>query len=345
MDLKRIVIIFALPMVPACAIWNCLRASAEETSQEEGSSIAELHADLLETIACRLSIVDLLRFRCTCKAWRSASFNVSAVIDSKTYQTPWFFQFCLEGEFMLSDPSEQDDCYDIDIPELEDVTCIASNGGWLLLYRDDGLVFFFCPFSRARVDLPLLPLPLPRLLLHSELPKLVAAISSSPTSQDCIVCVINHRNSNTLVLNLIRRGATEWTTHEYHDGLEHLRTITCASYYHGVFYFMDSMDSLVTFSPEKIKWVLHKIVAPTLPFDAVKDYFSTRRMVEKLLSPPPIDMSVSIFICGTKLTGIDHDYYIHNEHFLQFGKERDFAYMYGVWIQPRLHYLPPSYSW
>ncbi|XP_042518541.1 F-box protein At1g49360-like [Macadamia integrifolia] len=133
------------------------------------------------------------------------------------------------------------------------MTCIASNGGWLLVYRDGIVFFFFCPFSRARIDLPALP--------HSELSDHVAVISSVPTSLDCIVGVINHRNCNTLVLNLIRRGSTEWTIHEFLDTLECLRTITSAAYLEGVFYFLDcTTDASVTFSLEEIKWGTCKII-------------------------------------------------------------------------------------
>ncbi|XP_042518537.1 F-box protein At3g56470-like [Macadamia integrifolia] len=280
-------------------VWNYLHASTEETNQEEGFW-SELHVDLLEPIACRLGIVELLGFRSICKTWHSASFNASAEIESKAYKTPWFLQFGEGCKCLLYD-QVQNRHFIINIPELEGATCIASNAGWLLVYID-GSVFFFCPFSRARIDLP--PLP------YSEITDHVAAISSSPTSQDCIVCVINHENSKTLVLNSIRRGATEWTTHEYLDNLERLHTLTCAAYYEGVFFFMDSADALLTFSPEKIKWVPHRIVSvktsdhtPTLPFAIEKNY-STRRM-EKRLGQLGLREHVSFSICGTKLTEME----------------------------------------
>ncbi|XP_042516944.1 uncharacterized protein LOC122091166 isoform X2 [Macadamia integrifolia] len=96
---------------------NCLHTSTEKINQEEEDSSlsdvnsiikgfwSELHADLLEPIACRLGRVDLLAFCGTCKAWRSASFNASAEIESKVYHTTWFLQYD-NPDCLLYDPSQ-----------------------------------------------------------------------------------------------------------------------------------------------------------------------------------------------------------------------------------------------
>ncbi|XVF80547.1 hypothetical protein PTKIN_Ptkin15bG0082500 [Pterospermum kingtungense] len=69
--------------------------------------------------------------------------------------------------------------YAITIPELDGATCLASNQGWLFLFRE-GSMFFFCPFSRAKIDLPG---KLPHSVVSDDH---VAVFSPSPPSQDCV---------------------------------------------------------------------------------------------------------------------------------------------------------------
>ncbi|KAE8726573.1 NAD(P)-binding Rossmann-fold superfamily protein, putative isoform 1 [Hibiscus syriacus] len=132
---------------------------------------------LLSSIADRLGLIELLRFRAVSKDWYAASWFASAEIEALPDRKPWFFG----------------------------AECLASSDGWVLLFRE-GSMFFFCPMSRAMIDIPVT-------FPHTVIPKNIAILSAPPTSKDCIVGVIS-RPGTMIELHAIRRGASCWTKHE-----------------------------------------------------------------------------------------------------------------------------------
>lgn len=141
----------------------------------------DLPPGLLSPIANSLGIIDLLSVRGVCKDWRLAPSTASAEIEYVPTTEPWFILYGETEICTLYTPNVKK-IYSINFPELKNSTCLASNQGWLLLFQE-GSIFFFCPFSRARIDLPRFP--------HQEMSDHVAAFSCPPTSLECIVSVMN----------------------------------------------------------------------------------------------------------------------------------------------------------
>jgi hypothetical protein len=102
--------------------------------------------------------------------------------------------------------SNNDKVYTAQVPELDGSTCLASHDGWLLVFRDDSL-FFFCPLSGAKIQLPNCPLTKSRDYL--------AAISSAPTSQDCIVVVLDRPDHFQFELHTLCRGYDKWVKYQF----------------------------------------------------------------------------------------------------------------------------------
>ncbi|XP_022642981.1 F-box/kelch-repeat protein At1g57790-like [Vigna radiata var. radiata] len=140
---------------------------------------SDLPGDLLSQIANGLGLIDFLSFRCVCKDWNTASLKVSPY-DRSVLCDPWFLMYGGEGS-KCSVLSHQNKCYSINLPELDGARCLASYEGWLLLFGE-GSLFFFCPFSRAKIELPNCPL--------TDASEHVAAFSAPPTSEDCIVFTV-----------------------------------------------------------------------------------------------------------------------------------------------------------
>ncbi|KAK9281501.1 hypothetical protein L1049_004404 [Liquidambar formosana] len=179
---------------------------------------SDIPSDILSSIGDRLGLIELLSFRSACKDWRSSSSSASACIESFPNHKPWFLLYGENSQCLLYNQSNER--YTMDIPELQGgATCIASKHGWLLLFQE-GMIFFFCPFSRAKIGLPQFPC--------SELSDHVAAFSSPPTSEDCIVSVIHRIDDHKLEVNVIHRGDNTWTNHTMNFSQQVVDTITCA---------------------------------------------------------------------------------------------------------------------
>ncbi|KAH7866640.1 hypothetical protein Vadar_023092 [Vaccinium darrowii] len=74
------------------------------------------------------------------------------------------------------------DTYRMDIPELSGAFLRYSKNGWLLMSRGRHSVFFFNPFTKAKIDLPDLP--------HN-FNFTTISFSSAPTSSNCMVFVVH----------------------------------------------------------------------------------------------------------------------------------------------------------
>ncbi|KAI8525764.1 hypothetical protein RHMOL_Rhmol13G0255300 [Rhododendron molle] len=118
------------------------------------------------------------------KDWRSASWTASAKIESSRHCEPWLAFAEGNPQTQLGNVSAQTQ-YSINIHELEESACLASNHGWLLLFNE-GSIFFSCPFSRLKIELPDFP--------HLEISDHVAVFLAPPTSKNCTLCVINRKD-------------------------------------------------------------------------------------------------------------------------------------------------------
>ncbi|KAL4558711.1 hypothetical protein LXL04_036912 [Taraxacum kok-saghyz] len=166
-------------------------------------SFADLPPEILSYIASRLPMIELLRFRGTCRDFRSASSTATAATDS--YRRPWLLLHKPDTSECLLYNNEESKVYNRDIPDLKGAICLASHEGWLLLFKDES-IFFFSPFSLAKITLPDFP--------HKQVNKHVAAFSDVPTSPDCIISVINRIDEFFVKVNVISKGQTSWTPYK-----------------------------------------------------------------------------------------------------------------------------------
>nr|GEW65390.1 F-box domain-containing protein [Tanacetum cinerariifolium] len=136
---------------------------------------ADLPTDLLSSIANRLEIIELLSFRGTCKDFRRASLDASASIESSA--RPWILAHYpdpTDGNCFIYKPLRSDP-YCIHLPDLKACMFLASYQGWLLVFKPKQCsLFFFSPFSRAKIDLPDFPM--------NEIQHHASAFSDLPTS-------------------------------------------------------------------------------------------------------------------------------------------------------------------
>ena len=297
---------------------------------------SDLPSDLLSPIADRLGLIELLCFRGVCKDWKSASTTASAEIESLPDHEPWFLVYGSNSECILLSNSGKK--YTINIPELNGATCLASNKGWLLMFQE-GSMFFFCPFSHAKIDLPRFP--------HSQVTDHVAAFSSPPTFQDCLVAVINRSSETTLELNMLCRGAKVWTNHKGHLPRDAIKTIKGATYHGEEFYFFDNSENLVTFSIDK-SWNFFVIIPrPKDKIPGINDLPIGRRMKHfihmNMKNELGLPENVSISTCGT-LVHDRIDKLVLNER-IEAAEDSISYQLKGVWIQPRFFQVSPNQSW
>ncbi|KAJ9171890.1 hypothetical protein P3X46_015192 [Hevea brasiliensis] len=304
---------------------------------------SDLPHELLALIAGGLGIIDLLSFRGVCKDWNVASRTASAKIESSPLREPWFLLYGESSQCLLL--SESGRRYTINIPELGNggATCIASKNGWLLL-RIENSIFFFCPFSGSKIDLPKLP--------NSNFSNYAATFSSPPTSQDCIVSVVCQNDTSDLELCVIGRGDNEWKNHKRKCNKEiPPKKIKCAAYCEEEFHFFDDADKLVAFSVKSLQWNIFRIISQEkpgvgcLPYYMRRNYFETKNMRHQL----GLGRDVSISICGMVSLAIaprNRERIIFGEFINapqpQGSEERSLK---GVWIQPRFFYVPANQSW
>ncbi|KAL1365257.1 hypothetical protein HN51_013320 [Arachis hypogaea] len=309
---------------------------------DQHSNISEANSDnkkrnnsihlLAQIFSDYLELKELLRIRGVCKDWKYASTEALARIE--TFQDePWFLMYG-EGS-TCSLLSNEDKLYTLNIPEFEGATCVASNSGWLLLFRQ-GSIFFLCPFSRTRIDLP--KFPLPELIDCSEY---VAAFSSAPTSEDCTVAVINRWHEIALQLHLLRRSDQRWRVYECLCTIGDLSTIKFATYNYkeGAFQILDGFNGLITFDARTKRWRKHVENS-----SSVGKYLRCK-ICNNLSEKLGLEKNVCVSTCGTQISQCDGlDIVIQNEN-IQAAKGSQNCQVKGVWIQPKFFKMTHEHRW
>jgi hypothetical protein len=305
---------------------------------------SDLPADLLSLIADRLGIIELLSFHGVCKAWQAASSTASAKIETASNSEPWFLFYGEDSQCHLYNTSQRR--YTMSIPELDGATCIASNQGWLLIFKE-GSMFFYCPFSHAKIDLPKFP--------HSVLSEHASAFSSPPTSSECIVAVMHRDHESGLELYVLYRGADTWTRIKLDNIQYKLSAFGLATYKDEVFHFFDKKNGVVTFSIKDKSCLMYNIVKKDdsttrklnstarkrLPtFIRINSLFVKSDMKKKL----GLGEDVSVSICGTILDYGGIDNIIFSED-LEAAEESENHHLRGVWIQPRFFQVSSNQNW
>ncbi|XP_012092495.1 F-box/kelch-repeat protein At1g57790 [Jatropha curcas] len=317
------------------------RASNVDNTTRQWS---DLPHELLAKIASLLGIIDLLSFRGVCKDWKSASNTASAEIESISRQPG----FLLYGEthpcVLLTESGKR---YKINIPELNDnsrtTTCIASQGGWLLiLTQENSAVYFFCPFSRSRIDLPNLPPDL-------NLSNYGASFTSPPTSKDCVVSFIcQEKDSLDFELYILSRGDKGWKNYKLENRKGKLfKNIKFAGFFEEEFNFFDDNDNLVTFSVKDSQWRKYNIVPHRVPagnvlrFMLITNHFEKKDMKQRLGLEGE---DVSISVCGTAVYLPEKDFAMFSET-ITGSPDSQSKCLKGVWIYPRFFSIPMDQRW
>ncbi|KAJ8447624.1 hypothetical protein Cgig2_031678 [Carnegiea gigantea] len=232
--------------------------------------LSELPFDLIASVAQHMHLFDYMKFRATCKAFRSIA-PVARWRTNNSYPLLMFFE-TKEPLCRLMDPCRSDSCYMV-LPE--SYGCIVqidySKDGWLLLRTDKGdSLQFFNPFTRVRGDFP-----------SFEFLDLLSSVgfSSSPTSFDCVTVGMQLLSEDFLTY-YHRFEEKMW--HECHfdrDEAVEFRPAVISSpvYYKGAFYFLDRKGYLGVFRliNEEGTWEIHN--KPQTPGDGT---FHSSHLVE-----------------------------------------------------------------
>ncbi|XP_071720197.1 uncharacterized protein [Rutidosis leptorrhynchoides] len=250
-----------------CWVTHDVVIKGENMISEQRSSYADLPMDILSSIAGRLSVMDLLSFRSTCKDFHSVAANMICVsqtdnwllyhettngfrreIRSSSSSNNNFYnktkirrrrrRRSCSGEYIFYD-KRQDKTYSRNIPDLEGSYCLGSDHGWLLVFKDD-LLFFLSPFTLAKITLPDLP-------NNDNIYGHVAAFSDVPTSPHCVISIFKRVPEHELIeVNVICKGQRVWTQHKVCTPCNNLWasfcTISGAIFDHKTqtFYYVDS---------------------------------------------------------------------------------------------------------
>ncbi|KAK8635963.1 hypothetical protein V6N13_004674 [Hibiscus sabdariffa] len=283
---------------------------------------------ILPSIADRLALIELLRFRAVCKAWYAASSAASDNIEALPDREPWFLLYGDDNSTCTLVTEYSNEKHTIDIPELNGTTCLASSHGWLLLFRE-GSVFFLCPLSRARIDIPVT-------FPHSVISNHVAVFSAPPTSKDCVVGVLSQTETE-IELNVIRRGATSWTKHKLQPTAPRKICYAANAYDEAGFYFIEDETSMVYFSTEESKLYLARLVSSNSEEGLI---FSTKDEENEMKGRLALDDMSQVSVCGTSIS-CDNALTIKLVPY----ENNRVSRKQGAWFQPRFHQITEKQSW
>lgn len=223
---------------------------------------------------------------------------------------------------------------------MKEATCLASTQGWLLLHQK-GSIFFFCPFSRAKIDLPPLQDP--------EITPAAAVFTSPPSSIDCVAGIIYKKNDQIMELNVLERGISTWMKYEFDLKLNGrgFGDAKCATSHDGCLYFLDDYKKLLTFTLKDKSFEVYTIVdrskdpsVESLPFKYKEKCFGRSNLKKQM----NLGDDVTISTCGASYFGSDSEILIKNEN-IEAMEGTEAQHFKGIWIQPRFFQLPPNYSW
>ncbi|MED6195225.1 hypothetical protein PIB30_035922 [Stylosanthes scabra] len=274
-------------------------------SDESEVEWCNLPGDLLSRIATYLDLIDFIRFRVVCKGW-----NIPHSEYNPSQRELWFLIYGEGSQCSFLklgwQSAHSDRLYtNVNFHELDGATCLASYLGWLLLVRE-GAMFFFCPFSRSKIDLPSCP--------FTELSEHIAAFSADPTCEDCVVVVVR-KSEQELELHSLRKGNKDWRKHSHRCSRSALNTVSGAGFSENKFQFLDAHDGLVTFNPDgkssKNSWMSYRIVShssskdlESLEYGIRKNMFGLLNMADRLGLKGSEDDNVSISTCGAMIFGL-----------------------------------------
>ncbi|KAG5537396.1 hypothetical protein RHGRI_024734 [Rhododendron griersonianum] len=219
----------------------------EETSVDEQiRDWSTLPIELLSLISSSLFPDDFGRFCCVCKKWKLVpSLPVPRPTQCPIPQSQWLMLYrgCSKMELNFSHPLYKD-TYRMDIPELSGALLRCSKDGWLLMSRGKHSVFFFNPFTKAKIDLPDLP--------HNYYFNAIS-FSRAPTSSDCMVFGI-YASFDRVKFSVISRGEEKWTGDQLEGEQDFHHSPTNPVFYNELVYCLGEDGTLGVFNPKDFSW-------------------------------------------------------------------------------------------
>ncbi|KAG8374118.1 hypothetical protein BUALT_Bualt11G0097700 [Buddleja alternifolia] len=215
----------------------------------------DLPNELLEKIFTQLTLRDNIRVSAVCRRWNTVAISVR-VAD----KAPWL---------MVSPPPKSGDIYEfydpyqrqryfLELPELRGARFSYAKDGWVLMYKPNTkTIFFFCPYTRERIELPNLSLPLQ-----------IAAFSSSPKCPSCVIFTVKNVSPTIVAVSTCRPGETQWTTVNYQT----IHPFSCSIwnkivFCRGLFYCLTVCGCMGVYNPEDSTWAVHSASPPIFPED------------------------------------------------------------------------------
>ncbi|PWA60847.1 F-box domain-containing protein [Artemisia annua] len=303
---------------------------------------SDLPVELLSPIADQLALIELLSFRGTCKGFRSASTEASAKNGS---ETPWLIFHKDDSSECVIYNQHNSKAYKRNIPELQGAICLASYEGWLLLSKDE-TIFFFSPFSLAKIALPNFP--------NNQIDGLVGAFSHVPTSPQCIVSVISSIDETYVEVHTISKGENVWTRYKTPKRFSLKTTIVGATFDHEneTFYYMDSGDSTLTFSVKDKVWKPYHIVnveatskdIELLPYRCKTRMF--RDIIENIKKHEKagLEDDEHVVVCGLTNNDVRPRPMVYCNEIVDVSPLKS-RVRRAVWIQPRFFEADPNQHW
>ncbi|KAL6988283.1 hypothetical protein U1Q18_014033 [Sarracenia purpurea var. burkii] len=219
--------------------------ACQEMKEENGRSLSDLPDDLLSLILSNLFARDYITFRAVCKSWNSISTiprPLKLPIDFPLSQCPYLMFFHGRTHSFNFFHPICNAAYQTEIPELSNVQICFSKNDWLLMSQGFRTVFFFNPFTKARIDLPDIP-------EEAAYGFISMCFSSPPTSPDCVVVGFTSVGYS-VDIGTFKFGGDEWTVVNYDNGDRSFQALRCPPVLcNGSYYFLGDSGELGVYDP------------------------------------------------------------------------------------------------
>lgn len=253
----------------------------------KSSSVAwsDLDLDMVGEIKKRLYWSDYVRFSGVCKSWQAAHHD-----KRPADVLPWLMNIRRENISEISYRLYEPSAPHVEPPtvsgiialdQIFDVSCMQNHMS--VIYRDGCLCVsmfnkestcsYFMLYTLATKKIIKLPQ-----FNHPQLPELFdfdlfTAVSTIPTSPDCVFLVLLISNNHKWSIGMYRHGDTEWSITKYEGGSSGV--IPCVDdvvFIRGVFYFLCTDDRLGSYdiSSEELKL---DTFSATIDYRDIKKFF------------------------------------------------------------------------
>ncbi|KAL9248149.1 hypothetical protein vseg_021505 [Gypsophila vaccaria] len=229
------------------------KSIAENLAEKQ---LSELPSELVRMVAKCLALSDYSNFRVTCKECREAAPPLPSWLDrrskiefleatkSKTV-LPWLLFLSNDGKLCnIIDPTHTNDRYLITIPRgdsYKGMDAFYSKDGLLFIFGEDGNMFFYNPFTKAKTDTKR-----PTRQLKGYLQSV--GCSSLPNSQGCTIVGLCSTQERLLIGSYVY-GDDSWHNFAATGAGDTLFVAADNSpvFYKNAFYFLDVTGRLATY--------------------------------------------------------------------------------------------------